>query len=509
VEDSVKENKSNSKSKKIGLLRIGALKKVANNDEDSTSGKKSNKKIKNEYVYPLEKRYKGLNRTQELFGPYGTQWVHEKQVDDKITKQVKRNRKIYDFLDSIDYAEQRSDRWFKERRGKITASDGGCVIGMNHYEPQWCFVLKKVSELPFQSNIFCYHGKKLEEPATMVYEYRMNVKVTEFGMVPHKKISFLGASPDGIVSPYKLDGEHLTEYVGRMLEIKCPLARKIKKVGDVKGVQCPIYYWVQVQLQLECCDLEECDFWQCEIWEYEDRDDFIEDSDPDYPWLSIATKMEKGAVIQILPYKLPDDVDQNMSYLDRVYGYAKFIYPKKIEMTPHDVDMWIVKTITELKETDPGYYFDKVCYWKMADTHNVTIKRDREWFEEYLPVYRKIWSYVEYFREHEDKWDLVSDYIDSLRINMDNPKQKEKYNDKLMNIIETIYNEPEDGAKKSKHKEYGKFVASVIKETIENNKENDMKDLAREMKEEKERKEKEAKRTDKKKSKKKSKKSSK
>tara|TARA_A100001015_G_C14893055_1_gene673244 strand:- start:796 stop:1179 length:384 start_codon:yes stop_codon:yes gene_type:complete len=65
----------------------------------------------------------------------------------------------------------------------------------------------------------------LEEPATMAYQYRMNVIVEEFGLMMHPKYSFLGASPDGIVNKYKLDGEHKTKYVGRMLYPKCPTCR--------------------------------------------------------------------------------------------------------------------------------------------------------------------------------------------------------------------------------------------------------------------------------------------
>ena len=91
----------------------------------------------------------------------------------------------------------------------------------------------------------------------------MNVSTSEFGLIGHPKYSFLGASPDRICNHYKLDGIHKSKYVGRMLEIKCPLVRKIKMSGPIVDNICPIYYWIQVQLQLECCDLEECDFWQC------------------------------------------------------------------------------------------------------------------------------------------------------------------------------------------------------------------------------------------------------
>ena len=61
---------------------------------------------------------------------------------------------------------------------------------------------------------------------------------------------------------------NFSDMVGRMLEIKCPLTRKIKTSGEVDGEICPHYYYCQVQQQLECCDLEYCDFWQCSLQEF-------------------------------------------------------------------------------------------------------------------------------------------------------------------------------------------------------------------------------------------------
>jgi len=277
-------------------------------------------------------------------------------------------------------------------------------------------------------------------------------------MVPHKTINFLGASPDGIVSPYKLDGKHLTKEVGKMLEIKCPLTRKIKTFGDVKGVQCPIYYWVQVQLQLECCDLKECDFWQCSIEEYDDREDFIDDTNNEYSFLSNETNMEKGALIQLLPHKLPESCDPDIGYWDKVYSYTSFIYPPKIEMTPCEVDVWVAKTVSELHDTHPEHYLDRVIYWKMTCTHNVTIERDYEWFEENLPTYDKIWSYVTFFRENMDKANIVFDYINNLSI---------KKNTHIMEVYEKVCNPPSKNAKKE-YKEYKKYIKNLIKEIEKN-----------------------------------------
>ena len=446
--DTTPKDTQQPKVKKTSGIRMDYL--VA---EDCPQEKKQvNTKSSGDFKYP-QVLIPNIKNTNKFHGPYGTQWVHDMQHDDKLTPQEKKRQDIFKHLDSIEYPEQRSDEWFVQRREKITASDGGCVVGMNKYEPQWKFVQKKVIEMPFQNNVFCYHGKKLEEIATMVYEYRMNVKVKEFGMICHPKIQMLGASPDGIVSPYKLDGKHLTKYVGRMLEIKCPFTRKIKIRGPIKGEQCPIYYWVQVQQQLECCDLDECDFWQCSIGEYKSRDEFIEDTNPKQPFLSKTTKMEKGTLFQLLPFKLPEEAN-NMTLEEKRWAYTAFIYPPKIEMSPYDVDIWISETISNLGETHPDHYLDKVIYWKMKFTSNVTVMRDTKWFDEYLPQYEKVWKYVTFLRENKDKADILFNYLNKI-------EEGDKTNDDIMELYEKIYNVPKENCKKEQSK-YAKFIKTLL-----------------------------------------------
>lgn len=253
------------------------------------------------YVYPNNFPYTIIKRTEEIYGPFGTSWVYDQQLDDIIDEVIMERSKKFDFLKNIILPEQRSEEWFKMRNDKITASDIACAIGMNKYEPEYNIILKKTLGAEFNPNKACYHGKKFERPATMIYQYRLNVQVDDFGLLGHKIYSFLGASPDGICNKFKLDGKHLSKYVGRMLEIKCPLSREIKMEGPIKDWICPIYYWIQVQMQLESCDLDECDFWQCNISEYETRDEFIKDTHNFEPFRSLETNFEKGCLIQLLP----------------------------------------------------------------------------------------------------------------------------------------------------------------------------------------------------------------
>jgi len=401
------------------------------------------------YEFPIESPYEKIKPTSQIYGPYGTQWLHDEQVDDEYDDILHARAKQYDKLRAIKLPEQRSDEWFAMREQRITASDGGTILGVNKHSPQFEFIYKKVFGRPFKSNEPCYHGTKLEEIATMIYQYRMNVTVDEFGLMGHPNYYFIGASPDGICNRYKLDGKTRSKYVGRMLEIKCPIWRRINTSGEIKDHICPIYYWVQVQLQLERCALEECDFWQCKLSEYKSRKDFINDTDKKEPFKSISSGREKGCLIQLLPYECVDNFLKDRK--QGVYDNSKFIYPPKIEMTPYECDQWVAETIANFPQHPTfgrKYFVDRIIYWKLEMSHNVTIKRDREWFADSLPKLRKMWSYVEFLRENEEIAKLVKRYIDS---------RKRKSNDDIMNVIKNLCN-----PKMDEYKSYIKKITKIV-----------------------------------------------
>ncbi len=387
------------------------------------------------------------------FAPFGTQWIHDVQVDDELTDANKKMIEHFNVLRAIKSPEQRSEEWHKIRYEKITASDGGQVLGQNKYDAQFNFLIKKTVGSPFKSNEACYHGKKFEQSATMIYEYRMNVLVDSFGLLPHPRIDFLGASPDGICNPFKNDGKHASKFVGRMLEIKCPFRRKIIKTGEIIDNICPISYWIQVQLQLECCELDECDFWQCDIREYVNREAFILDTDPHQQFRSKYFGLEKGCLIQLMPKSRKKEA-VGEKYFEILYEEAIFIYPTTIEMSVSDCDKWTSETILNLP-TNPKYkdfYLDKVIYWRLEDSGCVTINRDKKWFADNLPKYKQMWDYVLFLRKNKDKLDLFMSYINSLSI---------KKNKDIMDVVDKLAN-----TQAPNYKEYLK----TLKVTIDNNK---------------------------------------
>ena len=135
---------------------------------------------------------------------------------------------IIDKLKQTPQPAQRTKEWYEYRNQRLTASDLGTALNVNPYCKRKKLVAKKCGyEEKFFAGAAVKHGVKYEDVAVHIYEQRNKVHVFEYGCVPHPTIPHFGASPDGICD---VDSEN-TEYIGRMLEIKCPKSRIMNKSG--------------------------------------------------------------------------------------------------------------------------------------------------------------------------------------------------------------------------------------------------------------------------------------
>jgi len=141
---------------------------------------------------------------------------------------------------SIPQYKQRSPEWYTQRENAITASDIPTVLGENHYKSPYSLLVDKcnANPKPFIGNEATRWGTHYEDIAIEKYSSLRNKEVLSFGLLIHPDYPWLGGSPDGITTD------------GILLEVKCPLKRKIIH-GEV-----PEHYLSQVLLNLEICDLE-------------------------------------------------------------------------------------------------------------------------------------------------------------------------------------------------------------------------------------------------------------
>lgn len=141
--------------------------------------------------------------------------------------------------------EQRTEAWYRKRKGLLTASDVATALGMNPYKSR-SVLLKEKCCPEERKNTGCAateHGNKYEDEAIEVYEKRFDKKVLRFGLFVSEEHSWLGGSPDGVTTD------------GILLEAKCPLSRAIKD-------EVPSFYLPQVQVLMEILDLEKAAFIQ-------------------------------------------------------------------------------------------------------------------------------------------------------------------------------------------------------------------------------------------------------
>ena len=262
--------------------------------------------------------------------------------------------------------EQRTPPWYEMRNNMVTSSDWGSVTGDNKYKNYNELVLSKCGQSkPFWAGPAVKWGVKYEEVANMIYMDRNKCKVLEFGCIQHHTQDWLGASPDGISTD------------GVMLEIKCPTSRKITGIP-------PAYYWVQVQGQLEVCELDRCDFLECKLEEYFSESHYFEDINEKDMRLNKAG-MEKGCVLV---------------FRDRITQDPKFIY-SKIGITKEEYETWLVEEKKKFfaDEKHKNMYFSVSSFWQLLHASCVPIYRDQGWFKETLPKLDKFWKDVLHYRE--------------------------------------------------------------------------------------------------------------
>jgi len=152
-------------------------------------------------------------------------------------------------------SEQRTEEWFRERMGKVTASRIADVMartksgyGASRKNYMTELLVERLTGEREESYINAAMQRGIdEEPiARTEYELDRGVLVEEVGFVPHPSIEMSGASPDGLVGD---DG---------MVEIKCPNTATHVETIIMKSVDRK--YLLQMQWQMTCTGRAWCDF---------------------------------------------------------------------------------------------------------------------------------------------------------------------------------------------------------------------------------------------------------
>ena len=305
-------------------------------------------------------------------------------------------------LSKIPQPEQRTKEWYEFRENRITASSAASIVNMNPYMNRDKYLQDKLGiGEKFTGNFATRHGTKFEQIATTIYEIRSDLLIFEFGSIPHLKYDFIAASPDGISNGN----------LPIMLEIKCPPKR------EIKDDYIPEYYWVQMQLQLECCNLDICHFVEIKVQFYNNSQEYYNDilsSDTLYT----SDNLEKGILLKYL-----DEHNKNI-----------YIYPSYNDYKNYNtLESWAKNTF--------NYYSTKYNtiefkYWKITQYSLIEVNRDINWFQKTLPIFKQFWDKILYYKNNLNHF-----YKDIIN---NNKKSKTKTKTNIDNSSKLLISDSDD-----------------------------------------------------------------
>jgi putative phage-type endonuclease len=148
--------------------------------------------------------------------------------------------------------EQRTPEWFKARKGRVTGSSVGAILGLSPFMAPDDVMRRMVREYhneesEFKGNVATQWGTTNESGACVEYEMETGNTVELCGFYTHEH--WLGASPDGLIGSNGL------------VEFKCPYSMR-RGEGRFKTALEQMHYYAQMQIQLFITDRDFCDFFQ-------------------------------------------------------------------------------------------------------------------------------------------------------------------------------------------------------------------------------------------------------
>ena len=286
--------------------------------------------------------------------------------------------------------EQRTNEWYKFRHNLITASnaykafENQTTKNQLIYEKCQPLILNNPSNevVMVNTNTSLHWGQKYETLSLKIYEDTYNTKVDDFGCIQHSTYKYVGASPDGInVDPS-------SQRYGRMLEIKNIVNREIDGIPKKE-------YWIQMQLQMEVCDLDECDFVETKFIEYTDTNSYIEDTSEE------LFEDEEGNEFNNVCLSKDDKIKGLIIYFHTKEGKPFYVYKPLDIVHPLDIKDWEDKTIEYYQENPKfisegnKYIYMKTIYWKLEHISCVLVCRNKQWFQDNINELGEVWQIIE------------------------------------------------------------------------------------------------------------------
>lgn len=149
--------------------------------------------------------------------------------------------------------EQRTTEWHNKRKGRVTASVAGAILGVAPYMTRGDVLRMMVrdtmgAEREFTGNVATEWGTFNEDGVKAEFEMETRLKIEPCGFFEYE--DWLGASPDGLIG---VDG---------IFECKAPYGIRSSKEPEFKSIEDQPHYMAQIQIQMLCTGRTHCHFYQ-------------------------------------------------------------------------------------------------------------------------------------------------------------------------------------------------------------------------------------------------------
>ena len=256
--------------------------------------------------------------------------------------------RIQELLEKYGQNDQRTAAWHQKRGEMLTASEIYKALPDATPSQKHELMMGKLAPKPRTEGAgprALVWGTRFEPIAKDIYCKVSGEPMTiaDTTCIPHPTVSFLGASPDGIIlSPG--NPRH-----GNLVEFKCPISRVFNDDTPV-----PVAYYHQMQLQMECTQLN-----TCEYIEFQFRT-------PTYTEWKDSTAEYKGF------YAVTED-DLQVKYRDL--------------NDTREPSVWRAEVLGDVDDWD-------IVYWTLEKYRVKVVEHETDWLEKNLPSMTELWNTI-------------------------------------------------------------------------------------------------------------------
>lgn len=255
---------------------------------------------------------------------------------------------IKQLIETYGQNDQRTDAWHAKRGEMLTASEISKALPDSTPAMKHELMMSKLTPRPKGDGPGAralIWGTRFEPIAKAIYSaLEPGMSIVDTTCIPHPNVSFLGASPDGIL----ITEDTTHPRYGRLVEFKCPISREFTDDTPI-----PNAYFHQMQLQMECTQLELCEYVEMKF--------------------------------KVLSFSEWSDTVSETKGFFAVHDDDRVTY--KDVSDPRSPKEWISAMLDQSEQWE-------LVYWVLEKWRTKDVPHDKEWLQTNLPSMTSIWNTI-------------------------------------------------------------------------------------------------------------------